>query len=70
MTNAEYGIGVSAFELYVYAVDTWEKIYGETIVYKSTTEKYIGPGKTIKSETIVIPNRSKISRFYCGIHKI
>ncbi len=71
VSNADYGVSVSAFELYIYATDVWgNRIYGENKVYYSTTEKSLDPGKTVRSEKIYIPNRSKISRIYCGIHKV
>ena len=71
ITNKEYGAWVEAVELYVYATDAWgNNIYKGNTVYYGTTEKDIGPGRTINSDQIVIPNRSRISDIYCGIHKI
>lgn len=70
MTNKDYGLPISAVELYVYAVDTWgNKIYGKN-VYPISTEKNIAPGKKLYSNRISIPNRSRISQVYCGVHKI
>ena len=70
LTNKEYGAPIRAVELYVYATDIWgKKIYGESVYY-STTEKNIEPGKSIYSERVIIPDRSKISQVYCGVHKI
>lgn len=70
MNNEEYGLGIEAVELYVYATDAWgKKIYGDTIYY-GTTEKYLGAGKSLYSDVIRLPNSSKISKVYCCIHKI
>ncbi|NLF26392.1 MAG: peptidoglycan-binding protein [Clostridiales bacterium] len=62
---------VKAFELYMYATDIWgERIYGENQVYYRTTTKNVGPGKTVYSDYMVIPNRSQIDKVYVGISKI
>ncbi len=68
--NEKYGVFVDAVELYVYCQDVWgNDIYG-TLVYYKTTQKTIAPGKTVKSDAMVIPDRSKIYKIYCGIHQI
>lgn len=71
VSNADYGVSVSAFELYVYATDIWgNRIYGENKVYYATTEKRLDPGQKVSSVKITLPNLSKISRVYVGVHKI
>lgn len=70
VTNEDYGKTVEAFELYVYATDAWgNDIYGDYIYYGTTT-KNVSPGSTVYSDSLVIPDRSKIYNVYCGIHKI
>ncbi len=70
LINADYGLWIDAVELYVYATDSWgNKIYGSTI-YNGTTNKDIGPGQKLYSDRILLPNRSRISKIYCGVHKI
>lgn len=70
INNADYGLWIDAVELYVYATDSWgNKIYGSTI-YNGTTNKDIGPGQKLYSDRILLPNRSRISKIYCGVHKI
>ena len=70
ISNQEYGRAVKAFELYVYAEDAWgNKIYGDSVYY-STTMRTVNPGSTVYSDNFVIPDRSKIYKVYCGIHKI
>jgi len=70
VTNREYGKTVKTFELYVYATDAWgNDIYGD-YVYYGTTTKNVSPGSTVYSDSLVIPDRSKIYNVYCGIHKI
>ena len=44
-------------------------IYGDSVYY-STTMRTVNPGSTVYSDNFVIPDRSKIYKVYCGIHKI
>ena len=68
--NKEYGKIIYAVELYVYATDTWgKKLYGEKVYYH-TTEKVLEAGKSIYSDKMKIPDSSRISNVYCGVHKI
>ena len=70
ISNQAYGRTVKAFELYVYAIDTWgDKIYDDNVYYATTTRE-VAPGKTVYSDRFVIPNRREIRKVYCGIHKI
>lgn len=70
VTNIAKKKTVKAFELYVYATDVWgDKIYGTTYYYGTTT-KNVSPGKTVYSDYLTIPDRSKINDVYCGIHKV
>lgn len=69
-TNTSRSRTVKAFELYMYATDVWgDKIYG-TSIYYGTTSKTIKPGQAAFSDYFLLPNRSKISRVWCGVKKV
>ena len=70
VTNTSRSRTVKAFEFYMYATDVWgDKIYG-TSIYYGTTSKTIKPGQAAFSDYFLLPNRSKISRVWCGVKKV
>lgn len=71
VTNTSRVNTVKAFELYMYAEDVWgERIYGDTTIYYATTTKKVAPGKSVFSDYMTLPDRSRISTVYVGIKKI
>lgn len=70
VTNTSRTHTVRAFEFYMYAIDVWgDKIYGDTIYYGTTT-RTVKPGQSAFSDYFVLPNRSKISKVWCGVKKV
>ena len=54
----------------MYATDVWgDKIYGDSIYYGTTT-KTVKPGQSVFSDYFLLPNRSRISKVWCGVKKV
>ena len=71
VSNQGSGKTIRSFELYVYAVDArGSRLYGQSDVYRWTTQKEIAPGRTVYSDYVTIPNRDEIAKIYCGIHQV
>jgi len=70
VTNTSRTRTVKAFEFYMYATDVWgDKIYGSSIYY-GTSSKTIKPGQSAFSDYFLLPNRSQISKVWCGVKKV
>ena len=70
VTNTSRTHTVRAFEFYMYATDVWgDKIYGDSIYY-GTTSKAVKPGQSVFSDYFLLPNRSRISKVWCGVKKV
>ena len=71
VTNRSRSHTVKAFDLYMYCEDIYgEPLYGEGTYYYGTTVKKVAPGKTVKSDYIVMPDYSKVARIYIAIKKV
>jgi len=62
---------VKAFEIYIYATDTWgDRIWGSNFIYYWTTEKNVKPGVETTSSYITLPDRSQIDELHAAIKKV
>lgn len=70
VTNDSSCDTIRAFELYAYATDVWgERIYGEKTIYYWTTKKNVGPGKSVYSDYVTIPDRSDVDKLHVGVKR-
>lgn len=70
ISNHPYGEDVTSVQLYFYAVDAGGNDLFNGLKYSDTTRKNLSPGKKIRTDWIMVPDYSRISVLYCGIHKI
>lgn len=71
VTNTSASESVKAFELYVYAEDVWgDRIWGETTVYRWTTETTIRPCETAYSSYVTLSDKSDIYKLHVAVKRV